>query len=391
MKTPALLALLASSYGLAVPAPESCDRTSAAAAADTDNSPCQLPEGDFVIRRRKLYPENIDFDEQSCTLWTGALYEAKLVAINVMDGLQKGENITGIYTDETGKNITIEGEEMHASGIQVSQDRRKVWSILNAGAPFDTQGNDTEGPNFIMQYDMEKGVQDWVVDLNKKSGQGIRGFQDVEWDADGNVYALSSFPGSLVKIPIDDHDKAAEYWVSEQSPRPKGEQTPKGITGLARLNGTALLVVNQADGKVWLYQMGEAANPVPVPVTGGDGDGDGARVFESSDGAYLPPKYKGRVLLIPDQKKGTAVVVSNDGWATGRKLGTVPKATYPGEQGYTTASVEMMGRLFSLTTFFFDAKTPGTAGDREEFPLTDITKPVQDMVDNQLGDGGDAR
>lgn len=251
---------------------------------------------------------------------------------------------------------------LHTSGIALD---------ANAGAAFDTRGEDTAGDNNVIEYDLKAGRVAWTKNLSPVSPGDYRGFQDVVFGDGGDFFAISSFGGSLWRLGPGGRD--AEAW---------GFGAPKafGFSGVVKLDADTLLVTDNNDSSIHRWGIARANQSAKVDVAGGL---DGLYF----DGAFLPPRYHGRVLLVSVQANGTAVLESSDGWKMAEMRGLVPNRLTD-DQAVTTFSFEAGDHIFVNYMWFLD--NGGTkAGDRRQFPMDDVTDRVDELVSHKEGDRPD--
>lgn len=243
--------------------------------------------------------------------------------------------------------------------------------MLNAGAAFDTQGKDRSGENNLVVWDLKANQPKFIVDLSKFAEKQYSGFQDMEHDAVGNVFVMSTFGGSLYRVGIDD-EKVEKWWGSEP-----GASSP-GLTGLAKFGEDTLVVVDASEKQLFRHSMKDEGKDqrTQVKLQG--------ELTPDLDGAYFPPKHDQKCLLVSDNTNGTIVVRSDDNWETAEIRGIIPNkfsTIVPPEtkMGYSVATVQMGERIFAITEWFTDAEKEGNLavpGTREEFPMIDITEEV---------------
>ncbi|KAI1323084.1 hypothetical protein F5Y16DRAFT_403760 [Xylariaceae sp. FL0255] len=103
-------------------------------------------KGAISISDYQLYPENLKFDERSRLLYLSSLFNASLMAYDP-------------YSSTVVKALTIPGITesgiYHLSGIDASTDSESndlITFIVDAGAAFDTSGQDISGDNSLIRY-----------------------------------------------------------------------------------------------------------------------------------------------------------------------------------------------------------------------------------------------
>lgn len=254
------------------------------------------------------------------------------------------------------------------SGVKVDPLGR-LSIVVDAGAAFDTAGQDISGDNFLVKYSLEEDRVLWQQNLTALTDGVYSGYQDIEHDAAGNTFVLGTFPSSLIRVSAD--GAVAEPWYLVSPP----DHTVHGITGLVSI-GNTLVVADNKDGQLYRYDLAaEQGTPTLIPLSTGN-----VSIGHELDGAVLPPKYDSKVLLVSDNSDGTIVLRSDDGWATAQNLGTIPNSLL-GEGGSTVAALQMGDSIYSVTEFFGDDKVAGTlAGNRTSFPLLDITDKVEGLL-----------
>ncbi|KJZ68469.1 hypothetical protein HIM_12145 [Hirsutella minnesotensis 3608] len=316
---------------------------------------CTMPSGNFNITSFQLYPENADFDPKRCLVYFSVLYNATVAVYDVKK--------KAIVDTISVRNIA--GPVIHASGVQYDLKNDKLAIMLNAGAAFDTQGQDISGDNNLVFYDPKSKKTDALVNLSNTAKEGFRAFQDMEHDEEGNVFVVGSYGPSMLRVSAK--DQKVEEWYVGTTPAPT-----KGLTGVAKLNRDTLLVTDESDHSLYRFSMSQRGQREKVELTSGN-------LTSAMDGVYLPPKYRGHCLLVSDSVNGTVVLRSSDEWKTAEVADVVPNDFFT-VNGFTAASVQIAQRIFAVTEWFLDGGGL-KAGDRSDFPMVDIT----DRLDKVCG------
>lgn len=276
--------------------------------------------------------------------------------------------------------------EYHASGIEVEAKTGLLSAIINPGAAFDTSGADISGDSFLYKIDMKTKKWLWRKNVSKPTEGRYGGCQEAIHDRHHNTFVLCTYPGAIIKVSAD--GKTATSWYESNYMKPGETPQRPGLTGGVSKDDF-LLAVDDESHKLLRFDMtAEKGEPVVVKI-GNDED-----VGLGLDGAYLPPKYDGQVLLVTSESKEINVIISNDNWQTAEKAGVI-KNTYwdnpENNRGFSVSTVQVGeghdAPIYSINEYFLDAQdaskptVPGTlAKDRSEFPLQDITKAVDDIV-----------
>lgn len=263
----------------------------------------------------------------------------------------------------------------HLAGIEVDERTGLVSIMPNTAAAFDTNGADVSGTNYLIQWDPSTKQTVYQVNLTEITQGLYGGFQDIAHDPSSNTYVVSTFGSSILKISKDGK-KITPWWVSQPI-----NNSIVGTEGLAA-NGWTLLSNDRA-GDLYKFDMrAQQGVKTTVPITPPTNLG-------WSDAIFLPPKYKGTILLVAQHdldSAGVAVLRSRDGsWQTAEFLGQVPWAQGLGPWTNTTtwivATVQIADSLYIELENFLDTPAPGsTAGNRSLFPWIDITKEVAALV-----------
>ncbi|KOC10506.1 hypothetical protein AFLA70_20g004751 [Aspergillus flavus AF70] len=320
--------------------------------SDAAKPGCPSLTGNITVNAYQLYPEHADFDENDCLVYlsTVAVYDPyKKKMVNTIQ-------LPGLSGDPT----------LHMSGVVV--DPQGLLSVIvDAGAAFDTQGQDISGDNFLVKVDPSRGQVLWRKNLTEVTNGVYGGYQDAAHDTRGNTFVVGTFPASIVKV--GPNGSTAIPWYLQPQPN----QTVPGLSGLAA-KGDILLGTDGSDGQLYRFNMtDEMGHKIHVPLRGRNA----TRIGNSLDGILLPKQFNGTVLLVSDTTDGTIVLRSADGlWTSAEMVGAVPNL-YASQNGFSVDNVEIGGSLYSVTEFFLDEKVPGTlAGNRTQFPLVDITQQV---------------
>ncbi|KAG4440744.1 hypothetical protein IFR05_003788 [Cadophora sp. M221] len=345
------LGALSSVWALPATYPEddSCDAT----------PECPVVSGDILINQYQLYPENLFYDTSDCKLLLGALFNASVYVYDIA---------TSTAESFTFENITL-NPLLHISGVRKNPVSGLYSVIIDAGAAFDTQGADISGDNFLIQYDLEAKIEVSRLNLTETT-QGIYGgYQDVEFDAAGNIYVVGTYPTSILKV--DPSGVNVEVWYL---PEPI-DHTIKGLGGLA-VTGNTLLANDNVSGNVLRFDLtASTGTPTSVPHS------PAGVINDQGDGITLPAKYDGTVLLIAQNTVGFSVLRSKDLWQTADFLGVIPIPASVGN-GVVTASVQIGESVYANIEYFFDTPVapPNNAGNRTEFPLIDITAALDALL-----------
>ena len=232
-----------------------------------------------------------------------------------------------------------------------------------------TGGRDVSGPNYALLYNPDNKTLLYNVNLTAVAGGKYSGFQDIEQDSKGNVYVVGTFSSSIIKISPD--GSKAEPWYVEQPLI----ANRSGLSGIAA-TGDILLASDNNGGKVVKFDLTkDKGTAVTVPLTP-------ETKLGGSDAVLVPPKYNGTVFLVAVNSVGIAVIVSKDGkWDKAEYKGIVARPTSSDTKGSSiTAALQISQSIYALHEFF-DAPSAGQlAGNRTNFPLTDITAEVDALV-----------
>ncbi|KAE8327503.1 hypothetical protein BDV39DRAFT_214965 [Aspergillus sergii] len=320
--------------------------------SDAAKPGCPSLTGNITVDAYQLYPEHADFNENDCLVYLSTVAVYDPYKKRIVDTIQ----LPGLSGDPT----------LHMSGVVV--DPQGLLSVIvDAGAAFDTQGQDISGDNFLVKVDPGHGQVLWRKNLTEVTNGVYGGYQDAAHDSHGNTFVVGTFPASIVKV--GPNGATAIPWYLQPQPN----QTVPGLSGLAA-KGDILLGTDGSDGQLYRFNMTEKmGHKIHVPLKGSNA----TRIGNSLDGILLPKQFNGTVLLVSDTTDGTVVLRSADGlWTSAEMVGTVPNL-YASQDGFSVDNVEIGGSLYSVTEFFLDEKVPGTlAGNRTQFPLVDITQQV---------------
>ncbi|KAE8382448.1 hypothetical protein BDV26DRAFT_299382 [Aspergillus bertholletiae] len=325
-------------------------------APDPPKLGCPAVTGNITVKAYQLYPEHADFSEDDCLVYLSTIavydpYKHKIADTIYLPGLS--------------------GDPMlHMSGVVV--DPQGLLSVIvDAGAAFDTQGQDISGENFLVKVDPAQGKVLWQRNLTAVTNGVYGGYQDAAHDTHGNTFVVGTFPTSIVKV--GPNGSTALPWYLQPQPN----QTVAGLSGIAA-SGDMLLATDSSDGQLYRFNMTERmGHKVQVPLKASNA----TRIGNSLDGILLPNQFNGTILLVSDNTDGTIVLRSADGlWTSAEMMGTVPNL-YLKQNGFSVDNVEIGGSLYSVIEFFLDEKVSGTlAGNRTYFPMVDITREVLKLL-----------
>ncbi|WYZ43733.1 hypothetical protein EsH8_VII_000169 [Colletotrichum jinshuiense] len=325
------------------------------------NTTCNSVSGNKTVSSFQLYPENADFDTKRCVAYLSVLYNS---TVAVWDP----------YTNSVIETIAVPGlsfnSALHSSGVRRDPlDRLSI--IIDAGAAFDTGGQNISGDNFLVKYDLTSRQVLWQRNLTALTDGVYSGFQDTAHAIDGTTFALGTFPSSIIRVSPD--GEHASPWYLKTPP----DHTVHGLSGLVTSpDGKSLLVVDNADGQLYRFDISATeGTPVRVPLSGA------TRIGSALDGVSIPSRYHGTVILVSDNVAGTVVLRSQDGkWEAAEVLGTVPSPPL-GAGGASVATVQVGGSVYAVSEWFADDKVAGTlAGNRTEWPLFDISSEVDALL-----------
>ena len=266
---------------------------------------------------------------------------------------------------------------LHIGVASPAPDGRHLTVLVDAAAAFNTGGQDVSGDNFVISYDLDAQAEVWRRNLTAFTKGQYGGFQDVEHDKKGNIYVVGSYPGTILRLNKDGEDLVGWYL-----PHPEilADTTVLGFAGLAALrNEEVLLTNNNTDGQIYRFDVSAPlGTPILVPTL------PDAQI-QGSDAIYLPPKYRGTVLLVAIDAVGVRVIQSTTGrsWTAGKTLGTIPNdPTLAAQGGFVTATVQMgSDKIFVPEEFFLDLIVEGTnAGSRSLFPQVNISGQVEALL-----------
>ncbi|KAG5805519.1 hypothetical protein H9Q74_009932 [Fusarium xylarioides] len=320
---------------------------------------CPSISGNKTIDAYQLYPENVDFDTRRCLVYSSVLYNATAVAWDPY----RGKIVHTFEAPGLSGNPLL-----HSSGVRVDTlDRLSV--VIDAGAAFDTGGQNIEGDNLLVKFDLVDNSLLWRANLTNATSGVYGGFQDSESDDEGNTFVLGTFPSSLIKVSADGKSVVPWYLVKPAS------HTIHGFSGISR-KGDTLFVTDNTDGQLYKFDIkASKGKPVRVPTSK-----DNKALGQNLDGLHLPSLYAGTVLLVSDNANGTVVLRSSNGkWKSAENLGTIPNP-YLSQGGFTVASVQISDSIYAVTEFFGDAINGTLPGNRTSFPLRDITEEVETLL-----------
>lgn len=336
-----------------------------------DRSLAHLPKkcppfsGTFNIDYFQLYPENADWNPNSCTVWFGALWNATVA-------------IYDPYTSTMLSVLSFPGTSytgsVHIGGVAWDPFTGLITILSDSANPWPTAGADVSGDHLIMKYNPDTKTLLWALNITELTHGKYGGFQDVETDRRGNTYIVGTWPGTVLKV--DKHGKAVGNWYL---PDPMPPTTKKGFSGLAAVPGTEILLSNDGDGRLYRFDMrDEVGKPVLVPIIP-------PVFYNGTDAVYLPPRYEGKVLLITSNHGGVQVLRSGDKtWRTAEYLGTIPSPEGPlYDVSVVTATVQIghPGSIYMILDFTDLPWVSGTvAGNRTTFPMPDITNQIEQLL-----------
>ena len=200
----------------------------------------------------------------------------------------------------------------HLGGVAANPYTNLISIVVDAGASFNTGGQDISGTNLLLLWDPVTKKEVYRLNLTETTQGSYGGFQDVEFDKSGNIYVVGTFPSSILRV--ENNGTRVNEWYKS-----RGNHTVTGFSGLAAAGDILLANDNTVspNGSLVKFDMSVSkGTPTTVPISP-------PRSIKGSDAIYLPPKYNGTVLLLAVDASGVEVLRSKDGWATAEGLGQV--------------------------------------------------------------------
>ncbi|EPS36095.1 hypothetical protein H072_10430 [Dactylellina haptotyla CBS 200.50] len=323
---------------------------------------CPPISGNIFIKQAGLFPENLDWDSCNCRLYLGSLFNATGVEYNP-------------YTNKTRvitfPNVSFD-PDFHIGGVDYDFRKKVVYFGADAGAPFNTNGQDLSGPNRLIRYDPQQKKILYNIDMApfqnlvklQNGGQLVSGFQDMAEDKDGDTYFIATFGNAIAKVTP--RGTVSVYYA--QNP-----VTPSiaGYSGIFSIGNKLVIADNSITSFVTFDTTQKPGRPTIVAPKC-----QPAGYTFSCDGFYAPPKYGGKVALCSNNAlQGIAVYKSADNWKTAKYLGLVPNNDPAVGNGFPTATVQITDSIYISEEYFF-----GSTQIPDLFPLIDITSQVQSMV-----------
>ncbi|TVY64337.1 Core trichothecene cluster (CTC) protein [Lachnellula suecica] len=317
---------------------------------------CPPFSGSFEIDYYQVYPENADFDFDSCLFYISCVWNATLM---IYDPYK--HKVLNILSFPGISHTTT----YHVSGVGVDQRTGLVSIVVDSWAAIVSGGSNLTGDNFLLQLDPATRELVYKINLTETTQNKYSGFGDVEQDPKGNVYVVGGFPSSILKV--DKYGENVTPWYLPEPIIP----TNAGLNGLAAHGWT--LLANDANSKILKFDMRDpVGTPVLVPHHPNMN-------WTFTDAIYLPRRYHGTVLLLAEDLVGIIVLRSRDGrWDSaeflGKVLNTVPNS-------YTVAPAQIGESIYLIPTEVGDINKPNTgAGTQDKFPIIDITAEVDALL-----------
>jgi len=281
----------------------------------------------------------------------------------------------GIYNPYKDKLHVIEFpgyshiQAFHVGAIASDPYSGLATLIIGQGNAFETGGRNISGDNIIKKFNPRTRKFLWSLNITEVAQGVYGGFDDISHDPRGNTFFVGHYPKSVMKV--DSKGTAVVPWYLPPEPI---DHTIEGYSGIATApDGKTLVVVDSLEGKIYRFDA-TARNgaPVHVPHTPPE-------PLTRSDSVRLPPKFKGRVMLVALHRGGVAVLRSKDGrWRAAEYLGFIPSAPdVIADRGTPVATTQIGSNLYIVSGWVTDPIVPETvAGNRTRFPMIDITKEV---------------
>lgn len=267
------------------------------------------------------------------------------------------------------RGITMD-PALHIGGIGVDKGTGRLSIVVDAGAAFNTAGQDISGTNLIMQWDPKTRKTLYQFNLTTLSKGRYGGPQDVEHDPEGNIYTVWTFSSALTKT--DKKGKTSEWYFSGNN------HTIWGYSGLAAKEWLLLVSDAESGGLVKFDMRQKRGKPKTIQVKP-------AYRLTFPDAAYLPPIYKGTVLLVAEIFNGVAVFESKSGkWDKAEYKGTVPIPDEITDENVVVTAVIQVGNSVYMVTQPGAGSypiVPGTlGGNHSDFLFPDITRKVDALL-----------
>ncbi|KAH6639897.1 hypothetical protein C7974DRAFT_422390 [Boeremia exigua] len=325
--------------------------------SNSRNSKCPQFSGNFTISAYQLYPENADFDFNSCVLYTGNLWNASV----------------GIYDPYTTAYESIEFENITGNpdffigGVKMNHRTNLLSVTAYANKAFGTEGQDLSGTNYVMQWNPSTRQLHYKHNLTATTQGRFSGLQDVAHDPANNVYVIGTYPSSIVRV--DPKGKKAQTWYLED----RLDKVIAGYSGVATKDWT-LIANDEATGSLYRFDMrAKKGIPVRIEVTP-------PHEIGLTDGIQLPPKYNGTVLVVAERTLGASVYRSRKrDWKKAEYLGIVP---WFSTDRNVTKALQVGDAVFFNLTPFGDTGIggPRSAGNRTDFFYMDITGEIDALL-----------
>ncbi|CAK7210940.1 hypothetical protein SCUCBS95973_000962 [Sporothrix curviconia] len=331
--------------------------------------------GSFIINQCQQYPENADWDEDSCLVYFGSLWNATVA-------------IYDPYIDDfvailEFPNVTRTGTE-HIGGVTWDRFSSLITILVDSAAPWATAGADVSGTNLLLKWDPSTQTTLWTVNLTETTRGAYGGFQDIETDKRGNTYVVGTYPASILRVSANGSDVVPWY-----GPPQTANTTVPGLGGLVALGPEGNLLLANDAGNGSIYRLDTRAQLAPrtlaqVPIR------PDVR-YNDTDAIYAPPLYNGTVLLVASHAAGIQVLVSRDGsWSTAEHLGTIPNplrgtpgAVADATKGSVVTAAVQAGpnAVYIIDDWLADTWVEGeVAGSRTQFPMPDITAQIDALL-----------
>ncbi|KAH8713053.1 Core trichothecene cluster (CTC) protein 14 [Beauveria bassiana] len=356
-------------------------------AAAPQAKPVEATGQDLIINGLKLYPEK-------CVVYSGELTvpgkEQRTVKNPLLCSQLYESNVA--IVDKEKKDIagTIDFEGLtrdpvyHASGVLVEGEF--LWTSINTGAAFESFGENINGINYAIKYDLQNHKEVWRVDVTTPANGKFGGTQDFAVDTSGNTFVVGTYPGHIIKITPD--GKTASLWNSSNSTK----STQTGYTGIVS-KGDILLVTNEQNGGEVLRfdSRDEKGNPTVV-------DTGSKKLNKGLDGAALVNIGSNEYLLVATEDGLKTVAPADEKWEKAEILEPTEPIKSNDVNGTITIALQVEEKIYAIIEYFGDNRPGsdgGLSGDREKWPFQDITSQVTALTKSdrkpQCSRGGIAR
>lgn len=322
-----------------------CLLASPLAAQNISLQPNEADRPTIDVVAPSLYPEGISYNPATQEFLLGSFRQGGVVAVS-RDG-----TVRDLVTDERLRSV---------AGIRVDPERNRLLVTNSDVGQAERSGpEDMEAVAGLAIYDLTTGEPIQYVDLAQLRPDSPRFVNDLDFDAEGNVYLTDSLAAAIYRVtPAGE----ASVFVTDEAFSGPGFS----LNGIRVHPDGFLLVAKKFDGKLFRVPLDNPSAfsevTLPAPITATDG-----LVLDEATGC---------IFAIANRTSQTTAntiyrLSSTDGWASARIAEQVAAT-----DNYPSTGVIVDNRLYLVSGFLHQLGDTLTQGGpiRDTFRITQYSR-----------------